>query len=292
MSPAAPPTPFHNPRWGFGLVAGPCSAESPQQVLAAAAALHSLGGEWLRVGLWKPRTRPGGFQGVGAQGLEWVQVAKQHYPLRAMAEVALPAHVEAALRAGVDAVWVGARTATDPFATQALADALAGTHLPVMVKNPLAPDVGLWLGALERLEAATRGPLLACHRGFAYGLPLPVRNAPEWHLVHQLRRHRPDFALVGDPSHIAGSRHWVGPIALAQRALGFSAWMVEFHPQPENARTDAEQQLGPEDLAQLLEALAAPAALAHPAPDPLAQEYAWKLSALTAASPQPLGVVR
>ncbi len=236
-------------------VAGPCSAESEQQVLATARALAGLEVGIFRAGLWKPRTHPGGFEGVGAEGLPWLVRVKEETGLKVCTEVASAAHVEACLRAGLDLVWIGARTTANPFQVQEIADALSGTRLPVLVKNPLSPDVGLWAGALERLSRAGIQQIGLIHRGFSAPSPGPYRNAPGWALAIEMRTRFPQLPFLTDPSHLGGDRRVVRELSQRALDLGFDGLMLECHCCPEKALSDAAQQLSPEELKQLLEHL-------------------------------------
>lgn len=236
-------------------VAGPCSAESEQQVLATARAVAGLGVGIFRAGLWKPRTHPGRFEGVGAKGLPWLRRVKEETGLAVCTEVAGAGHVEACLKAGVDLVWIGARTTANPFLVQEIADALAGTGLPVLVKNPVSPEIGLWAGALERLSRAGVGSMGLVHRGFSTSSPSPWRNAPGWAVAIEMRTRFPQLPFLADPSHMAGDRKYVQEIAQRALDLGFDGLMLECHCCPEKALSDALQQLSPEGLRGLLESL-------------------------------------
>jgi chorismate mutase len=210
-------------QWGFPvdnmfLVAGPCSAESEQQVLETAHALVGKGVSFMRAGIWKPRTRPGSFEGVGLKGLGWLDRVRSETGLKVGTEVAEPSHVEACLEYGLDVLWVGARTTTNPFSVQAIADALRGTDIPVFVKNPMSADIGLWIGAIERLANAGLTQLGAIHRGVSSSLEMRYRNAPAWKMPIELMRRMPDVPIICDPSHICGkadliprshSRRWI-----------------------------------------------------------------------------------
>src|SRR5690606_13455595 len=211
------PLPFKN--WKLGLdapllIAGPCSAESEKQVLATAEAL-AAGGRTnvLRAGIWKPRTRPGGFEGTGEKALEWLKNAKERTGLKVMIEVATADHVQASLKAGIDMLWIGARTTPNPFSVQEIADALRGVDIPVFVKNPINPDLQLWIGALERLASAGLTRLAAIHRGFSWFERTPYRNSPMWEFPIRLKAAFPELEVLCDPSHIAGSREKLGAIA-------------------------------------------------------------------------------
>ncbi|TGE16575.1 bifunctional 3-deoxy-7-phosphoheptulonate synthase/chorismate mutase type II [Hymenobacter elongatus] len=235
------------------LIAGPCSAETEQQVLTTAKALKALGNiDLFRAGIWKPRTRPGSFEGVGAQGLAWLRRMKEEVGLPVTVEVATPRHVEEALAHGVDVLWIGARTTVNPFAVQELADALAGTNIPVMVKNPVNPDVALWAGALERLERAGIRQLAAIHRGFSTFAPSRYRNAPTWQLAIELKTRFPHLPLICDPSHIGGRRDLLLPISQKALDLDYDGLMIETHPDPDHALSDAEQQVTPQRLGEIL----------------------------------------
>ncbi len=236
--------------WGFPvdqifLAAGPCSAESEEQVLETARALADGGVGFLRAGIWKPRTRPGSFEGVGRRGLAWMDRARRETGLKIGTEVAEPAHVEACLEYGLDILWIGARTSTNPFSVQAIADALKGTDVPVLVKNPMTADIGLWIGAIERLAHAGLTKLGAIHRGFSSPLEMRYRNAPNWKVPIELKRHLPELPLICDPSHICGKADLIHIVAQEAMDLLFDGLMVEVHPDPPSALSDAAQQLTP-----------------------------------------------
>ena len=249
--------------WGLDvgdvfLAAGPCSAETEEQVLTVARALAGHGVGFLRAGVWKPRTRPGSFEGVGREALEWMVRAREETGLRIGTEVAEPAHVEACLEAGVDVLWVGARTTTNPFSVQAISDALRGVDIPVLVKNPMSEDVGLWIGALERLANAGLTRLGAIHRGVSAVLEVRYRNAPAWKMPIELMRRMPDVPLLCDPSHISGRADAVAGIAQEAMDLLFDGLMVEVHPDPPSALSDAAQQLTPSAFLKMVTALRKP----------------------------------
>lgn len=234
------------------LIAGPCSAESEEQVMAVASELVGKGVTLFRAGVWKPRTRPGCFEGVGHEALQWLQSVKKEYKLPVSTEVATAVHVEQALAAGIDLLWVGARTTANPFAVQEIADALRGVDIPVLVKNPVNPDVDLWIGAFERLNNAGVKRLGAIHRGFsAYGEKF-YRNAPQWQLPIEFRRRLGTVPMICDPSHIGGKRELV--LSLSQQALdlNFDGLMIETHCNPVCALSDARQQVTPDELALIL----------------------------------------
>ncbi len=239
------------------IIAGPCSAESREQVLATAQGIVEQAPQVqvFRAGVWKPRTRPGGFEGVGEPALAWLAEVKEHTGLLTMTEVATPAHVEAALKAGVDMLWIGARTTPNPFSVQAIADALQGTDIPVFVKNPLNPDLQLWIGALERMYAAGLKRVAAIHRGFHWFERTPYRNSPMWEIPVRLKAAFPKLEMICDPSHIAGDRKLLAGIAQQALDLNFSGMMIETHIDPDTAKSDAAQQVMPKDLAILLNGL-------------------------------------
>ncbi|HOZ40589.1 MAG TPA: chorismate mutase [Flavobacteriales bacterium] len=253
------PVPFQD--WGLGfqrplLIAGPCSAESAEQMLAAAQDLRADGRVTaFRAGSWKPRTRPGQFEGSGADALLWLQEVKEATGLLTMTEVATAGHVEASLKAGVDMLWIGARTTPNPFSVQEIADALQGVDIPVFVKNPINPDLQLWIGALERLSGAGLRRLAAIHRGFSWFERTPYRNSPMWEFPIRLKAAFPELEVICDPSHIAGRRENLGLVAQQALDLGLSGLMVEVHPDPEHARSDADQQLTPAGYTRLIDDL-------------------------------------
>ena len=233
-------------------IAGPCSVESEAQILATAQALAQIPQvKMLRGGIWKPRTRPDAFEGRGEQGLVWLREAKQATGLPTITEVATPEHVELALKYEVDALWIGARTVVNPFSVQQLADALKGTNVPVFIKNPVAPDLQLWIGAFERFQKAGLTKLAAIHRGFSYYKESPYRNAPMWEIPIELTQ-RLNVPIITDISHICGNRELLQ--ATAQKALDLATdgLMIECHINPAEALTDAKQQITPEELKTLL----------------------------------------
>ncbi len=237
------------------VIAGPCSAETEEQILETAHQLKNTDASVLRAGLWKPRTRPGNFEGVGALGLKWLQRAKQETGLLIATEVANAVHVDLALKHDLDVLWIGARTTVSPFMVQAIADALRGTDKIVLVKNPVNPDLGLWLGAIERLATANIKNLGVVHRGFSSYEKSIYRNNPEWQIPIDLQTQFPDLPLLLDPSHISGNRDLI--FELCQRALdlNYDGFMVEVHRDPENAWSDAEQQITPAFLSKIMENL-------------------------------------
>ena len=231
------------------VISGPCSVESREQLLATAAGLSEIDRvKVLRGGIWKPRTRPDVFEGIGEEGLKWMQEAKQRYGFLTMTEVAIPEHVELALRYGVDILWLGARTVVNPFSVQELADSLKGCDIPVFVKNPIAPDVKLWLGAFERLGNAGLKYLGGIHRGFSSYDETPYRYAPLWEIPIELLRLRRDIPVITDISHICGCRELLQDVAQTALDMGTLGFMIETHNDPEHALTDAKQQITPESL--------------------------------------------
>ena len=231
------------------VISGPCSVESREQLLETAAGLSEIGKvKVLRGGIWKPRTRPDAFEGIGEVGLKWMQEAKQRYGFLTMTEVANPEHVELAMRYGIDILWLGARTVANPFSVQELADCLKGCDIPVFVKNPIAPDLKLWLGAFERLDGAGVKHLGGIHRGFASVDESPYRNAPLWAIPIELLRLRPDIPVITDVSHICGCRELLQEVAQTALDMGTIGFMIETHCNPDKALTDANQQIIPESL--------------------------------------------
>ena len=251
-------------QWRLGLdrpliIAGPCSAESEEQVLSTARSIVTEAPQVkaFRAGIWKPRTRPGGFEGVGDQALPWLKRVQEETGLLVMTEVATPEHVELALKAGIDMLWIGARTTPNPFSVQAIADALKGVDVPVFVKNPMNPDLQLWVGAIERLAAVGITRLAAIHRGFSWFERTPYRNSPMWEFPIRLKAAFPHLELVCDPSHISGHPDKLAEIAQQALDLNFSGLMIETHRDPTNARSDAQQQITPKALRTLLDSLIA-----------------------------------
>ena len=236
------------------VIAGPCSAESRSQVLSTANALKGHA-HFFRAGLWKPRTRPNSFEGVGEEGLEWLVDVQKEVGIPVMTEVADAKHVELALKYGLDAVWIGARTTVSPFAVQNIADALRGTDTPVLVKNPMHADLKLWMGAIERVSNSTKGEVFALHRGFSSYGQKKYRNAPMWEVPIGLKAEMPDIQLFCDPSHISGKRELLQSVSQKAMDLGMSGLMIETHHNPSEALSDAEQQLLPADLIRLLDNL-------------------------------------
>lgn len=237
------------------VIAGPCSAETEEQVMETAKDLAKNGVRIFRAGIWKPRTKPGGFEGVGSVGLTWLQEVKKETGMLVATEVANKQHVEEALNAGVDVLWIGARTSANPFAMQEIADSLVGADVPVLVKNPVNPDLELWIGAMQRIYNAGIRQIGAIHRGFsAYGKHL-YRNMPQWHIPIELRRRMPELTLICDPSHIGGKRELVAPLSQQAMDMGFDGLIVESHCDPDSAWSDNSQQVTPEVLNFILNML-------------------------------------
>lgn len=237
------------------VIAGPCSAETEEQVMETAKDLAKNGVRIFRAGIWKPRTKPGGFEGVGSVGLTWLQEVKKETGMLVATEVANKQHVEEALNAGVDVLWIGARTSANPFAMQDIADSLVGADVPVLVKNPVNPDLELWIGAMQRIYNAGIRQIGAIHRGFsAYGKHL-YRNMPQWHIPIELRRRMPELTLICDPSHIGGKRELVAPLSQQAMDMGFDGLIVESHCDPDSAWSDNSQQVTPEVLNFILNML-------------------------------------
>jgi len=230
------------------VIAGPCSAESREQVLETAASLAAKGIKIFRAGIWKPRTKPGGFEGVGAVGLPWLKEVKQTTGMLTATEVATPYHVFEAIKAGIDILWIGARTVANPFAMQELADALKGTDIPVLIKNPVNPDLELRIGAIERMYRAGITNLGVIHRGFSSYEKKLYRNLPLWHIPIELKRRYPNITVFCDPSHIGGKRELVAPIAQQALDLKFEGLIIESHCNPDCALSDAAQQITPDIL--------------------------------------------
>lgn len=244
--------------WGFftfprlNVIAGPCSAESLEQVLETAAGLKKIGINMFRAGIWKPRTHPGSFEGVGVPALEWLQQVKKQYGMKVSCEVASEAHVAECVKHGVDMVWLGARTTANPFLVQEIAEALVGVDIPVLVKNPVNPDVDLWIGAFERLSKCGVRKLGAIHRGVSTYQKLKYRNDPAWDMAIELRSRMPELPIFCDPSHMGGDVEYIRELSQRALDLGFEGLMVETHCNPSCALSDAKQQLTPDQLYDML----------------------------------------
>lgn len=254
------PIPIRN--WGWTihpdehiLIAGPCSAETEEQTLKSCLGAAEQGAHILRAGIWKPRTRPDAFPGVGEEALPWIVEAGKHTGKPVTIEVASARHVELALKAGVDILWIGARSTANPFTVQEIADVLRGVDVPVFIKNPVNPDLDLWIGALERIALSGVSRLAAIFRGFSVYKPGIYRNAPMWELPIELRRQLPTLDIIVDPSHITGNRSLIGYVAQHAIDLDFNGFMIETHILPEQAWSDAAQQLTPADLGRIMKSL-------------------------------------
>ncbi|MDD6784581.1 MAG: bifunctional 3-deoxy-7-phosphoheptulonate synthase/chorismate mutase type II [Prevotellaceae bacterium] len=245
------------------VIAGPCSAETEEQVMTTARQLAGKGCHMFRAGVWKPRTKPGGFEGNGEKALPWLKQVKDETSMLIATEVATPEHVELALKYDVDILWVGARTTANPFAMQALADSLKGVEVPVLVKNPVNPDLELWIGALERINGAGIKRLGAIHRGFSSYEKKLYRNSPMWQIPIELHRRIPNLPILNDPSHIGGRRDLIAPLCQQAMDLGMDGLIVESHCSPESAWSDAKQQVTPDILDYILSMLVIRDTVAH-----------------------------
>lgn len=237
------------------IMAGPCSAESEEQVLATAREIAAMGIQIYRAGIWKPRTRPNAFEGIGSVGLPWLQMVQKETGMLVATEVATKEHVNEALKYGVDILWVGARTTANPFAVQEIADSLKGVNIPVFIKNPVNPDVDLWIGAIERINQAGIDQIVAIHRGFSSYEKTIYRNAPHWQVPIELRRRIPALPIITDPSHICGNRDLLYDISQKAMDLNFEGLIIETHINPEKAWSDASQQVTPAALKSILDRL-------------------------------------
>ena len=238
------------------LIAGPCSAETEQQVLETAKQISKIKEvKVFRAGIWKPRTRPGSFEGIGEIGLDWLKKVKQETGLRTAIEVATPEHIELALKNDVDILWIGARTVSNPFSVQQLADTLKGVDIPVMIKNSLNPDIELWQGAIERIYACGIRKIAAIHRGFYPFEKTKLRNIPKWEIPIELKTRFNNLPIIGDPSHIAGDTELINEIAQKALNINYDGLMIETHINPKEALSDAKQQLTPKELARLFKNL-------------------------------------
>lgn len=238
------------------LIAGPCSAETEQQIIDIGKSLKSVPVNLFRAGVWKPRTKPGSFEGVGEEALRWLCEFKKKYAIPVTVEVAEASHVELALKYGINVLWIGARTTVNPFQVQNIAEVLRGVNIPVMVKNPVNPDVDLWEGAIERLERVGINDIAAIHRGFStYNVASKYRNQPNWPIPIELMRRRPSMSMMCDPSHITGKRELIAGISQKAMDMGYAGLMIETHQTPESAWSDAAQQVTPIDLQHIVDNL-------------------------------------
>ncbi|TAF64993.1 MAG: 3-deoxy-7-phosphoheptulonate synthase [Cytophagales bacterium] len=237
------------------IIAGPCSAESEEQMMQTCSELKNIGVDMLRAGVWKPRTRPNSFEGYGLKALPWLLKVKKELGLPTTTEVATPEHIEQALKYETDVLWIGARTTVNPFNVQDIADALRGVDVPVMIKNPVNPDVALWVGAIERIYQAGIKNIAVIHRGFSNFQKSKYRNDPMWQLAIELKTILPEIPLICDPSHICGRRDLIQAVSQKALDLNYDGLMIESHINPVVALSDAEQQLTPHDLGKMLESL-------------------------------------
>ncbi len=237
------------------VIAGPCSAETEEQVMETAKALASKGIKIFRAGVWKPRTKPGGFEGVGTDGLNWLKKVKQETGMYVSTEVATAKHVYEALKYGIDMLWIGARTTANPFAVQELAEALKGVEIPVLIKNPVNPDLDLWIGAVERIYNAGIKKIGVIHRGFSSYDKKIYRNLPQWHIPIELRRRMPNLPIICDPSHIGGKRELIASLSQQAMDLNFDGLIIESHCNPDCAWSDKDQQITPDILDYILNLL-------------------------------------
>lgn len=237
------------------LIAGPCSAETLEQMVSTAKELHKNGVQIMRAGIWKPRTKPGGFEGVGTIGLQWLKEVRKETGMYVATEVATQKHVYEALKFGIDMLWIGARTTANPFAVQEIAEALKGVDIPVLVKNPVSPDLELWIGALERLSAVGLTKIGAIHRGFSSFDKSVYRNTPQWYIPIELKRRLPELQILCDPSHIGGKRSLIEPLCQQAMDLGMEGLVIETHCDPCNAWSDADQQITPDELKKIMDSL-------------------------------------
>ncbi|MDI3521310.1 bifunctional 3-deoxy-7-phosphoheptulonate synthase/chorismate mutase type II [Anaerophaga thermohalophila] len=237
------------------IISGPCSAETEEQTLSTAKELAARGIRIFRAGIWKPRTRPGAFEGVGTLGLPWLKRVKEETGMFVCVEVATAHHVYEAVKYGVDMVWIGARTSANPFAVQEVADAIKGLDIPVLVKNPVNPDLDLWIGAIERINRAGITQIAAIHRGFSSYDQSEFRNHPQWQIPIELRRRIPELPIITDPSHIAGNRELLADLSQEAMDLNFDGLIIESHICPDKAWSDAKQQITPERLKEIVDNL-------------------------------------
>ncbi|MDR1344843.1 MAG: bifunctional 3-deoxy-7-phosphoheptulonate synthase/chorismate mutase type II [Tannerellaceae bacterium] len=237
------------------IITGPCSAESEEQVMQTARSIANKGIKIFRAGIWKPRTKPGGFEGVGEIGLQWLKRVKKETGMYVATEVATRDHVFEALKAGIDILWIGARTTVNPFAVQEIADALKGVDIPVLIKNPVNPDLELWIGAIQRIYGSGISRIGVIHRGFSSYDKKIYRNLPLWHIPIELRRRMPELPIICDPSHIGGKRELIAPLSQQAMDLSFDGLIIESHCNPDAAWSDKEQQITPDVLDYVLNLL-------------------------------------
>jgi chorismate mutase len=246
--------------WGFRathpfIISGPCGVESEEQIYQTAKELSKYNIHLLRGGIWKPRTRPDSFQGIGAEGLSWLKAAGKKNNLPVTVEVASPKHVDEALKAGIDVLWIGARTTVNPFLVQEIADALKGCDVPVMIKNPINPELELWIGAIERVNQSGINRIAVIHRGFSTYEKTKYRNVPNWQIPIELKRRFPELPMICDPSHICGQREMILSVSQTALDLNYDGLMIETHIDPDHALSDSQQQLTPSELGKLIQSL-------------------------------------
>lgn len=246
---------LENPHKRPIIIAGPCSAETEEQVVQTAHELAKQNIDLFRSGIWKPRTRPGSFEGVGAAGLKWLKRVKEETGLKVTTEVAKAEHVYEAFKHNIDVLWLGARTTVNPFSVQEVADAIQGVDIPVLIKNPINPDLGLWIGAIERIYKAGVSRIGVIHRGFSYHGDTPYRNVPRWQIAIELKRRFPELAMICDNSHICGRRDTLFEVAQQAMDLNYDGIMTEVHPTPDEAWSDAKQQITPAQFKELVDRL-------------------------------------
>lgn len=237
------------------VISGPCSAETEEQLLDTCQQLQKIGINIMRAGVWKPRTRPNNFEGVGTEALKWIQNVKKELGVRFAIEVGNPSHVEEALKHGIDILWIGARSTVNPFTVQEIADSLKGVDVPVLIKNPINPDLALWMGAIERINNAGITKIGAIHRGFSSQTESKYRNLPLWRIAIDLKSQIPDLPMICDPSHICGNREMLADISQKALDLNYDGLMLESHRDPDNAWSDAKQQVTPQVLRELINGL-------------------------------------
>ncbi len=237
------------------VISGPCSAETEEQVLTTARQLAANGLKIYRAGIWKPRTKPGGFEGVGSEGLAWLQKVKKETGMYVATEIATQKHVYEALKYGIDILWIGARTTANPFAVQEIADALQGVDIPILIKNPVNPDLELWIGAVERIYNAGIKRIGVIHRGFSSYDEKLYRNLPQWHIPIELKRRLPNLPILCDPSHIGGKRELIAPLSQQAMDLNYDGLIIESHCNPDCAWSDKDQQVTPDVLSYILNLL-------------------------------------
>ncbi|MEA3504741.1 MAG: chorismate mutase [Bacteroidota bacterium] len=246
------------------VIAGPCSAETKDQVLSTAHEIAKIPQvQIFRAGIWKPRTRPNGFEGVGTKGLQWLQEVKKTTRLKTCTEVAKPHHIEEALKHDIDMLWIGARTVVNPFSVQELSEALKGVDIPILIKNPITPDIQLWIGAIERINKAGINKIAVIHRGFHSFEKSPYRNTPMWEIPLELKHNYPEIPIICDPSHISGCKELIKPVSQEALDLNMKGLMIETHNNPNKAFTDAKQQITPTQLQKLLNSLKIRSAISH-----------------------------